>query len=90
MRKINGVIKYFSDLIRSLGPHKFLVGGEFSIADIAVGAMLGTMKFVESDFKLISWKEENAELRAYWEWLEERESFRKTRPEMFALSEKVA
>lgn len=90
LRKVNGVIAHFSDIIKSLGPKQYLVGGEFSVADIAVGAMLGMMDFVERDFKLISWKSEFGELRAYWEWLEERESFRETRPEMFALSEKVA
>ena len=68
----------------------FLIGDELSIADIAAGAMLGMMDMVESQFGLVQWSEEFPELRKWWEWLEERESFRETRPVMFELSEKVA
>ena len=39
---------------------------------------------------LIKWKEEYPELLEWWEKLEERESFRETRPVMFDLKEKVA
>ena len=68
----------------------FLIGDELTIADIAAGAMLGMMNMVETQFALIKWKEEYPELVRWWEKLEERESFRETRPVMFDLKEKVA
>jgi glutathione S-transferase len=67
-----------------------LVGEEFSVADIAAGALLGMLNMVETKFGLIQWKEKYPELKGYWEWLEERESFRQTTPVMFELAEKVA
>ena len=48
------------------------------------------MDMVEKEFKLIEWKEKYPQLRAYWEGLESRESFRETKPVMFELTEKVA
>lgn len=67
----------------------FLIGDELTIADIAAGCMLGMMDMVETQFGLIKWKEEYPELVGWWERLEERESFRETRPVMFDLREKV-
>ena len=61
-----------------------------TIADIAAGAMLGMMDMVETKFQLIVWKEDYPELKRYWERLEDRPSFRETRPIMFELKEKVA
>lgn len=61
-----------------------------TIADIAAGAMLGMMNMVETQFQLVVWKEKYPEARKYWEMLEERPSFRDTKPVMFELTEKVA
>ena len=66
------------------------MGKELKIADIAAVSMLGMMDMVERDFQLIKWKEQYPELRVYWEKLEERKSFKETRPVMFDLKEKVA
>lgn len=89
MRKVTGVLKATDDLVKK-SQGKFLVGGEFSVADIAIGSMLGMMNMVETKFGLIRWLEEFPELRAYWEMLESRESFKATTPVMFELTEKVA
>jgi glutathione S-transferase len=89
LRKVNGVIKAMDELVRG-NKGRFLVCDEFSVADIAVGAMLGMMNMVETKFGLIHWKEEYPELREYWEMLESRESFKETQPVMFELTEKVA
>jgi glutathione S-transferase len=92
LRKVNGVLKSLDALVvkmRGKG-EGFLVGDEFGVADIAVGCMLGMMEMVEREFGIVRWCEEFPELRGYWEKLEERESFRETRPVMFELTEKVA
>ena len=89
LRKVNGVLKSLDVLVREKGG-EFLVGNEFGVADIAVGCMLGMMEMVEREFGIVRWCEEFPELRGYWEGLEERGSFRGTRPVMFELTEKVA
>jgi glutathione S-transferase len=89
LRKVNGAIKAVDELVRE-NKGKFLVCDEFSVADIAVGAMLGMMNMVETNYGLIHWKEQYPELRQYWEMLESRESFKETQPVMFELTEKVA
>jgi glutathione S-transferase len=89
LRKVNGVIKAMDELVQKM-EGKFLVCDEFSVADIAVGAMLGMMDMVETKFGLIHWKEQYPKLNKYWEMLESRESFRDTQPVMFELTEKVA
>jgi glutathione S-transferase len=89
LRKVNGVIKAMDELVQKT-QGKFLVCDEFSVADIAVGAMLGMMDMVETKFGLIHWKEQYPELNKYWEMLESRDSFRETQPVMFELTEKVA
>ena len=89
MRKVNGAIKFLDEFVKS-DPNKFLVANEFTIADIAAGAMLGMMNMVETKFGLIKWKEIYPEVKKYWEMLEARESFKETQPVMFELTEKVA
>lgn len=92
LRKVYGAIKAIDAFVkeaRESDESDFLIGDELSIADIAAGAMLGMMDMVETQFGLIRWKEDYPELLAWWERLEERESFRETRPVMFELTEKV-
>ncbi|KUJ17795.1 glutathione S-transferase [Mollisia scopiformis] len=89
MRKVTGVLKASDELVKK-SDGKFLVGGEYSVADIALGAMLGFMNMVETNFGIIHWLEEYPELRKYWEMLEAKESFKATQPVMFELTEKVA
>jgi len=76
-------------MVRKVGPKKFLVGDELTIADIAAGAMLGSMNMVEINFGLVEFKDKYPSLRDYWEWLEERPSFKETTPTLFELTEKV-
>ncbi|KAG0652134.1 Glutathione S-transferase U11 [Hyphodiscus hymeniophilus] len=89
LRKEYGVLKACDDSVRSSGG-KFLVMNEFSVEDIAVGAMLGMMNMVQTKFGIIQWSENYPELKRYWEMLEARESFQQTEPYMFDLTEKVA
>ena len=88
LRKVHGAIKAIDAFVKAR-TSDFLIGDELSIADIAAGAMLGMMDLAETQFGLIRWKEDYPELLAWWERLEERESFRQTRPVMFELTEKV-
>lgn len=88
LRKVSGVLKAVDELVKESGGD-FLVGREYSVADIAVGAMLGMMNMVETQYGLIQWTERYPEVKRYWETLEERDSFKETQPVMFELTEKV-
>ncbi|PBP27386.1 glutathione S-transferase, partial [Diplocarpon rosae] len=88
-RKVNGVLAAADKLVKKSGEGKFLVCDEFSIADIALGSMLGMMNLVETQYGMIQFLRKYPALTKYWEMLEARESFQKTQPEMFELSEKV-
>jgi glutathione S-transferase len=89
LRKVNGVLKATDDLVKK-SKGGFLVNGEYSVADIAIGAMLGMMNMVETNYGIIHWTENYPEVKKYWEVLEARESFKETQPYMFELTEKVA
>ena len=90
LRKVYGAIKALDGFVKARkGDSEFLISDELTIADIAAACMLGMMNLVETQFGLIKWKEEYPELVRWWETLEERESFRETRPVMFDLKEKV-
>ena len=90
MRKVNGVLVAADELVKKSGDRKFLVCNEFSVADIALGSMLGMMSMIEKKFGIVQFLEKYPDLKNYWEWLEERQSFKDTQPEMFELTEKVA
>jgi glutathione S-transferase len=89
LRKVNGVLKATDGFVKK-SEGRFLVHNEFSVAGIAVGAILGMMNMVEMKFGLIQRTEQYPTLKEYCEMLEERESFKETQPYMFELSEKVA
>ncbi|KAL9065775.1 MAG: hypothetical protein Q9161_008000 [Pseudevernia consocians] len=89
LRKVYGAINAIDGFVKA-SRSDFLIGHELTIADIAAGSMLGMMNMVETQFGLIKWKEEYPALLEWWEKLEERKSFRETRPVMFDLQEKVA
>ncbi|KAK0121854.1 hypothetical protein ONS95_010133 [Cadophora gregata] len=90
MRKVNGVLVAADELVKKSGERKFLVCNEFSVADIALGSMLGMMSMIEKKFGIVQFLEKYPDLKRYWEWLEERQSFKDTQPKMFELTEKVA
>lgn len=56
LRKVIGVLKDTDGFVKK-SEGSFLVHNEFSVADIAVGAMLGMMNMVEMKFGLIQWTE---------------------------------
>lgn len=64
MRKVEGALRACDEMVRK-SHGAFLVGNEFSVADIAVGAMLGMMNMVETKFGILKWLEVYPELRKY-------------------------
>ena len=90
MRKVYGAIKYLDQLVKKNNGAEYLVGNALTIADIAAGAMLGMFEMAERELSLFGWKKDYPDLVGWWEKLEERPSFKETRPVMFQLTEKVA
>ena len=90
LRKIYGAIKAMDGFVKKSEGGDFLIGTELTIADIAAGAMLGMMNQGEKEFGLIAWEDDYPDLMRYWRRLDERPSFRETRPIMFELQEKIA
>jgi glutathione S-transferase len=56
LRMVNGVLKASNDLVMRIESN-FLVGNEFSVAGIAIGAMLGMLSMVETQYGLVKWKD---------------------------------
>jgi glutathione S-transferase len=84
-RKVDNVVKAFSDLVKA-AKGSWLVGGEMTIADIAVAcAMRGIQQW---DFRP-RWKAQYPELAAWWEAVESRDSFQQTLPVLFEITEKI-
>lgn len=89
MRKIYGAIKAIDKSVKKREGGDFLIGKELTIADIAVAAMLGLFDIAERDLQLVKWEDDYPELMKYWQKLEERPSFKETKPFMYKLTEKV-
>jgi hypothetical protein len=70
------VLKASNDLVMRIEGN-FLVGNEFSVAGIAISAMLGMLSMVETQYGLVKWKDQYPKSRKYWEGLEERDSLRR-------------
>ncbi|KAF2427669.1 glutathione S-transferase [Tothia fuscella] len=90
LRKVYNVITALDEKRKKVGNGEFLVANELTIADIAAGAFLGLVDLVEWKYGFVVWKEKHPDLVAYFEMLEERPSFKKTKPVMFEITEKVA
>lgn len=84
-RKVDGAFKAYADLVQH-AQGEFLVDNTFSIADIAVAC---GVRMVEFTNKRPGWQEQYPGLATWWKKIEERESFQKTLPVMFELTEKV-
>lgn len=87
-RKIDGAMRAFDEYVVAAEKEgrEFLVGGELTIADIAVVSAVGFVDFGEVR---PGWKKEHPKLAAYFERVDAREEFVDTRPVMFDLKEQV-
>ncbi|EME41852.1 hypothetical protein DOTSEDRAFT_135035 [Dothistroma septosporum NZE10] len=84
-RKIEGAMRAYSDSVKAANGG-WLVGGVYSIADIAVGCAVDWVDF----FGLCTgWREKYAELAKWYEQLSQRETFQKTKPVMFDMKDKI-
>lgn len=82
-RKMDGAIKALNAMVEQNGGG-YLVGGKYTIADIAAGCALAMVEWI---LPAIGVKKELVKnyprLGEYWMMLEERESFKETKPVMF-------
>lgn len=83
MRKIEGGLKQLNEWI---GDKEFLLENRLTLADIAAGSVLGYMTV---RFQAIPWREQYPKLAKYVDRLEERESFRHTKPYPQKISDKI-
>ena len=84
-RKVDNAIKAYSELVKAANGG-WLVDDTFSIADIAVScAMRGIEQF---DFRP-GWKDKYPDFARWFESVESRESFQKTQPVLFEITEKI-
>lgn len=75
MGKVHAGLKQLAD---DLGEKPFCAGNQYTLADIAVGCMLGWLSF---RFPEIDWREDHHNLRRLFEKLSERQSFKDTVPQ---------
>ena len=85
-RKIDGGLKGLDELVKKKGSDDFLVAGVYSIADIAAGCAVGMIDFLDVR---PGWKSMYPDLAQYYEKLETRETFQKTRPVKFQIMDKI-
>lgn len=83
MRKVAGGLKALSDWV---GDKDFVIGGKFTLGDIAAGSVLGYMKV---RFSAIDWQKQYPNLKRYLDKLEERESFKNSVPYPQNISDKI-
>lgn len=83
MRKVKGGLKVLSEWI---GEKEFLLEDRLTLADIAAGSVLGYMTV---RFKAIPWRDMYPNLARYTDRLEERESFKNSKPYPQTISDKI-
>lgn len=84
-RKVDGAMKAYDDYVQA-AKGGWLVGGEYSIADIAVGC---AAEWVDFFGIRPEWRKQHTHLAAWLEKLGQRDTFQKTQPVMFEMKERV-
>jgi glutathione S-transferase len=86
-RQMRKAIGGLGEIARRLGNQDYCVGETFTLADIAVGSLLG---WLNVRFPEMRWREQHANLAALQDRLEKRESFKATVPVPQVIRDKVA
>ncbi|KAI9710773.1 MAG: hypothetical protein M1828_002115 [Chrysothrix sp. TS-e1954] len=84
-RKVEGGVRYLANMAEK-EQNGFLVGGNFTLADIAAGAALG---YIGVRFPDNPWQEEYPSLAKYHNQLQKRPSFQETLPEAKTFKDKI-
>lgn len=82
-RKVIGGLR---EIARLVGDRRFAIGDGIGLADAAIGSLLGSLDFSQAQARIVpggDWREHHPALAVYFDRLEERPSFRETRPIMF-------
>lgn len=85
MRKVEGGLQALNTWVQR-GNGQFIIGDKLTLADVAAGSTLGYLAVRWPDH---DWREKHPALKKYWEHLEERESFAKTRPSPQTMKDKI-
>jgi len=83
VRKVDGGLR---EIARLVGDRHFAIGDGISLADAAIGSLLGSLDFSREQQRTVpggNWRALYPALAIYFDRLEERPSFRETRPIMF-------
>lgn len=86
MRKVDGGLQALATWVDQSRDGKFLIGDSLTLADIAVGSVLGWMSLRWPDHP---WAGKHPQLKAYYDALGTRESFKTTRPAPQTITDKV-
>ncbi len=85
-RQRRKVLGGMAEIARLVGDRTFAIGDGISLADAAIGSLLGSLDFSHAQSRVVpagDWRDHHPALARYFDRLEERPSFRETRPIMF-------
>ena len=86
MRKAEGGLEALATFVDEAGGNDFLIGNKLTLADIAIGSMLG---WVSLRWPTIPWKATHPQLNNYFENLDARTTFANTRPSPQTMKDRV-
>lgn len=86
MRKVDGGVQALATFVDQSGGGEFLIGSKLTLADIAIGSLLGWFSLRWPDY---DWQTKYPKLKQYWERLDQRDTFANTRPSPQTITDKV-
>ena len=86
MRKVDGGLQALAAFVAQAGGGEFLIGNQLTLADIAIGSMLGWFSLRWPEWE---WQTKYPQLKEYFDRLDQREYFANTRPSPQTITDKV-